>query len=251
MIVYIKDREDIENFKLVGKCTAEILSILLDKAKEGVTTRDLDSIARAECENRGVAPAFLDYRGFPAAICASVNQTLVHGIPDDTALIDGDILSIDIGVEKLGYIGDSAESVVVGGGQNNLVTKCRTALKNGVAKAVAGNRISDVSQAIYDVSRKSGYSIAVGYGGHGVDRYCLHADPFVSNIPEKTENDIKLRPGMIIAIEPMLVDYKNGKTQVSSQDGWSVVANGMAAHCEHTILVTDEEPFILTDRRKI
>jgi len=248
MIVYIKDREDIENFKLVGKCTAEILSILLNKAKEGVTTRELDSVAQTECQNRGVTPAFLNYRGFPAAICTSVNKTLVHGVPDDTALVNGDILSIDIGVEKQGYIGDSAESIIVGGEPNDLIEKCRIALKNGIDKVRAGNRLSNISQAIYDVSRKAGYSIARGYGGHGIDRHRLHADPFVSNIPVEDEDDIKLRPGMIIAIEPMLIAYNNGKTRVSDQDNWSVIASGMAAHCEHTILVTDGKPFILTDR---
>jgi methionyl aminopeptidase len=250
MIIYIKKKEDIELFKKVGEWTAEILSKLLEEAKEGVTTRDLDLIARNECERLGVVPVFLNYRGFPAAICASVNEILVHGTPNDKELKNGDILSIDIGTDRLGYIGDTAESIVIGGGQSDIVDKCRLALNKGMDKAIAGNRLSDIAEAIQKIGKKAKYSIALGYGGHGIDRYVLHADPFVSNIPDESENDIKLRPGMIIAIEPMLIDSKSGETRVSKADGWSVIAGGMAAHCEHTILITDKEPLILTDRRK-
>jgi methionyl aminopeptidase len=252
MIVYIKSKEDIDKFKIVGRWTAGLLSKLLKEAKEGVTTKDLDSIARRECFAAEMNPIFLDYSGYPAAICASVNEVLVHGIPNDRKLQNGDILSIDIGAERLGYIGDTAESIVIGGAQSDIVDRCRDALRVGISKAVAGNRLSDISEAIQRIIRyKPGYSIALFYGGHGIDKHVLHADPFVPNIPDRSEDDIKLRPGMILAIEPMLIDSTSGVTTVSQEDNWSVIADGVAAHCEHTILITDEEPFILTDRAQL
>ena len=246
MIIYIKSKEEIEMFKKAGRQTAELLSKLIDAVEEGMTTEDLDMLSRQLCNFDGSKLAFLNYEGFPHGICTSVNEVLVHGTANKTKLKNGDILSIDVGVEHEGYIGDTAETVIVGNSPSHIVDKCREALNKGIEKAVPGNKISDISSAIYKVAKLSTFSLPLDYGGHGINRHCLHADPFVPNMPDFSD-DLTLRPGMVLAIEPMLVDSVHGGTSVD-KDGWSVVAAGLSAHCEHTILVTESKPFILTRR---
>jgi len=245
MIVFLKTAEEIEGFKLVGKETGRILSVLIENIKPGISTYDLNEIAIEECKKNSGIPTFLNYKGYTAAICASPNEVLVHGLPNKNPLKTNDILSIDFGLTINGYIGDVAKTVVVGNEPLDLVKSCEEALNEAIKVARPGNLLSDVSSAIYNTSKKYKYLVPTSYGGHGIDRYILHSAPYISNIPDKI-NDISLRAGMVLAIEPMFIDAKS-KRLTTSEDGWSVVAMGNTAHFEHTILITDNEPFVLTN----
>lgn len=248
MLVFLKDKKEIEGFAKAGKIAGNILAELLGLVEPGVTTGELDRIARRRCEERGVRPVFLGYEGFPAAICASVNEVLVHGVPDDRPLEEGDLVSIDIGVDLDGFIGDTASTVAVGlpsVRDMSMLKHCGAALNYGIDAARPGNRLGDIGAAI---SKERGkFKVVVNYGGHGVSRGKLHAEPFVSN-DDLAGEGVKLRPGMVIAIEPMLVSGEDnqGKT---ADDGWTVVlSDGRAVHCEHTIAITENGPLVLTER---
>jgi methionyl aminopeptidase len=248
MIVYLKSEEEIEGFKKAGSIAGSILAKVLAAVDVGKTTKELDDLARQECEKAGVNPIFLGYQGFPAAICASVNNQLVHGVPDHRPLEVYDVLSIDIGVEIDGFIGDTADTVQVG--RENLysdllIHSCQQALKLGISQAKPGKKLADIANMISVLSKD--YQIPSRYGGHGVSRHILHAPPFVANRVEEAE-DLTIRSGMVIAIEPMFVDG-DAKTSVA-KDEWTVVVGGTAAHCEHTILVTDDKPIVLTARKE-
>jgi len=249
MLVYIKSKEEIEGFKEAGRIAGKILGKLLKSIDGGITTKFLDDMARDECDKHNVEPTFLNYQGFPAAICASVNKTLVHGIPTDIPFELHDVVSIDIGVTIDGFIGDTADTVEVGSSHHNdtMITCCNNSLYMGIEKARAGNKLSDVSKEIYKYAKRNKYSLPEEYGGHGIDRNILHSDPFVPNIPDY-ESEIRLRPGMVFAIEPMFI-FGSNKVKVAD-NGWDIVADGNSAHCEHTILVTDDYPLILTARSK-
>ena len=241
MIVYLKSNEEIEGFKIAGQITGEVLSAVLSKIEPGISTEQLNQVALSECKKRNVKPAFLGQYDFPAAICASVNKCLVHGLPNSRPLAEGDLVSIDLGINYNGFIGDSAETVVVGKEPSDIIINCRESLYNAIQKALPTNKLNDISKIISSSAR---YSIPLGYGGHGIDVDNLHSAPFVSNFEE--EDDISLYPGMIFAIEPMLID--GSETTVVSEDGFSVIADGLTAHCEHTIVITEDKPIILTER---
>jgi len=241
MIIYLKSKEEIEGFKIAGRITGEILNIVLSKVEPGISTEQLNQIALSECKKRNVKPAFLGQYDFPAAICASVNKCLVHGLPNLRPLQEGDFVSIDLGINYNGFIGDSAETVVVGKEPSDIIINCRESLNNAIKKALPTNTLNDISKEIFSSAK---YSIPFGYGGHGVGVNELHSDPYVSNVEE--ENDVSLYPGMVFAIEPMLID--GSEITTVSKDGFSVMANGQTAHCEHTIAITEEEPIILTER---
>ena len=246
MIIYLKTQQEMEGFREAGKIAGEVLSILTSLALPGITTSELNKIAIDECNKRNVKPTFLGFNGFPAAICTSINHILVHGIPNDEyKLQEGDNITIDVGITKDGFIGDTADTIIVGKETNDLVNSCRLALRNAIYKAKAGNKLMDIAAVISEIA-KFKFSIPPEYGGHGINRNELHADPFVPNILS-LRSDFSLRPGMIFAIEPMFIENENSKTSVLS-DGWSVLAQGMCAHCEHTILITENEPEILTRR---
>lgn len=241
MIVTLKGPTDIKGFIDVGKITAEVMSELIEKTQPGISTNDLNKITIEKCNKMGVRPAFLGYRNFPSAICVSFGNELVHGMASGRVFDGNTNLSIDLGVEKNGYIGDTAVTI----GKEELIYDCKNALFEGIKKAVSGNKLSDISKEVFKYNRR--WKIAAGYGGHGIDRWQLHAHPFVpnhSNFP--FEDDITLRPGMILAIEPMMIDG-SAETKIS-EDGWTVIADGNSAHFEHTILVTEGEPIILTLR---
>lgn len=248
MLIRLKNAAEIEGFAKAGKIAATILEAVLAEAKPGTTTGELDELAQGLCAEHGVKPAFLGYRGFPAAICASVNEEVVHGIPGSRALEEGDILSVDIGTDLDGFLGDTARTIVVGGMPSDLVRACDAALENAIRAARPGGRLSDVGQAVARVAKKNGFKVAQNYGGHGIDRGRLHSDPFVWNrAMHGFEEDVELYPGMIIAIEPMLVEGESGDV-VLLEDGWTVIAEGSAAHFEHTIAITAEGVRVLTER---
>ncbi len=220
----------------------------------GVTPLELDEIARDVLREHGATAAFLDYQPhfastpFPAAICASVNDVIVHGIPTDAPLRDGDVVSIDFGAVLDGWVGDAAVSFIVGtptADDHRLVERTREALDAGIAAATPGNRIGDIAHAIGSIARGEGYGIPQGWGGHGVGRE-MHEDPSVPN--EGTPGrGLMLRPGLVIAIEPMFHAGGDDGHRVDD-DGWTIrTADGShAAHWEHTIAVTDDGPQVLT-----
>jgi methionyl aminopeptidase len=246
MLIRLKNAAEIEGFAKAGKIAATILEAVLAEAKPGTTTGELDELAQRLCAEHGVKPAFLGYRGFPGAICASINEEVVHGIPGPRALEEGDILSIDIGTDLDGFLGDTARTIVVGGMPSDLVRATRTALEKAIQAAQPGGRLSDIGEAVAKTAKKNGLQAVLKCGGHGIDRGRLHSDPFVWNrAMHGFEEDVELYPGMVIAIEPMLVEGESGDI-VLLEDGWTVVAEGNAAHFEHTIAITEEGPRIMT-----
>lgn len=240
MLVFLKSKQEIEGFKKAGKIASNILELLINNLKSGKTTKELNEIAIEECEKAGATPAFLNYNDFPYAICSSVNNVLVHGFPDDTKL-DNNIISIDIGVNYDGFIGDTAETV----GDHQLISACQLALTSAIEIAKPRTNLIEIANIISKTAKEHNFQIPKKYGGHGIDRNKLHSNPFIANIPEEAV-DIRLRPGMLIAIEPMFVDGD----ATTTTNGWPVLVQGNAAHCEHTVLITESEPIVLTRRNK-
>lgn len=254
MLVRIKSKEEIEGFSIAGKIAAEAMDLIVKSCISGTTTLELDEIARDFYNKENVKSAFLGYRGFPAAICVSINNELVHGIPDNRHLSIDDIVKIDIGVDYEGFIGDIAKTIKVGWpssfGDNQfcnydkMVSDCEWSLLLAINKATPYSDIGEIGDEITRVANRGGWKVITDYGGHGIDRYKLHSDPFVPN--KRTYEKLKLRPGMVIAIEPMFVNANNSNTSVD-KNGWTVLANGPTAHFEHTIVISDfGSPRILT-----
>jgi len=250
MLINLKNEEEINGFKKDGKIAGNILKEISKQIYNYSTTNEINRFVINQCKSYNVNPIFLNYKGYPAAICASVNNIIVHGIPNDVELKGGDVLSVDIGVEVDGFIGDIADTFLIEDGFTqydnvNNINLCRLALKNAISVALSGNKLSDISKEIYKIAKKFNFSIPDNYGGHGLDRYKLHSSPFVPNIPD-LNNDITLRSGMVLAIEPMFILSKNSSTKVK-KDGWSVEVDNVSFHCEHTVLITDDAPLILTE----
>lgn len=237
MLVLIKSKEEIAEFRQAGKIAGKILEKLLSNVKSGIKTIDIDDLTNEECLRYNVKPTFLNYKGFPKSLCVSINECIVHGIPDDYVLKNGDVVSLDLGITKDGFIADTAKTIQING-NNKIIDVCRKCLENGIKQAIPENNLSDISSSIYN--SKQNYSIPLYLGGHGISKNKLHDDPFVPNIPELST--FKLKKGMIIAIEPMLIDSKNSSIQ---KKNWNIYAKGISAHFEHTILI-DDEPEILT-----
>jgi methionyl aminopeptidase len=251
MIVQIKSEKEIRGFIKAGREAGRILSKLLHHTQCGCTPLEINNIAIEECKKINANPIFLNFEGFPAAICLSKNRTLVHGVPDNIPLKYGDVVSIDFGIEIDGFIGDIADTIIVGKGKEDdknakLISECRCALFKGIQAAVPGNKLNEIGKIIERVAIKNKYKIPNKYGGHGINRGELHAPPFVCNKLDNY-NNFTLRHGVVLAIEPMFIIGKSNKTKVS-HDGWSVFTDGISAHCEHTIVVHNDGPIILTRR---
>ncbi len=236
--------------RAAGRVVAEVLMLLSDAAKPGVTTRHLDGLAERHIRTRGAMPTFKGYRGFPASLCISVNEQVVHGIPGDRTLKDGDIVSIDCGATLDGYIGDSAITLAIGEVKpelRELMRVTEASLYSGISAALVGNRLHDISAAVQSTIEPYGYGIVRDYCGHGVGRQ-LHEEPQVPNygVPDTGP---RLKSGWCLAIEPM-VNLGTHQTETLS-DGWTVVTadRRASAHFEHSIAITDDGPVILTDRR--
>ncbi|MFD0353166.1 type I methionyl aminopeptidase [Streptomyces sp. NPDC127110] len=253
-MVQLKTDRSIDEMRAAGRVVARALAAVRGAARVGVSLLELDAAARAVLREAGATSPFLGYRPhfapvpFPAVVCASVNDAIVHGIPDGYRLRDGDLVSIDCGAKLRGWVGDAAVSFTVGRPRPEdlrLVETAERALAAGIAAAVPGNRIGDIAHAIGTVCRSAGYGIPEGFGGHGVGR-TMHEDPGVPN-EGPPGRGMKLRPGMVIAIEPMLIaggtdDY------VCDPDGWTLrtTDGSRAAHAEHTVAITAGGPRILT-----
>jgi len=250
VIIYLKSKEEIEGFREAGRISHKILGLIFEEIKPGITTNFLNEVAMEECKKNNVSPTFLGYHGFPAAICTSVNDILVHGIPSDYSLKEGDLITVDLGVTLDGFIGDIAQTLVVGEGilENiDLLRQCNFTLVHSIGYAKPGNKLSDICKDILHCAKSGGYNVPMNYGGHGIDKYKLHAYPFIPCHTERLE-DVTLRPGMVLAVEPMLINGKG--TTKTLDDKWTVQTDGMSAHFEATILVTDGEVEILTQGEK-
>jgi methionyl aminopeptidase len=230
-----------------GKVVAEIHERTRAAIKPGVTTAKLDQIARKVIEKRGAAPNFLGYHGYPAVICTSPNDTIVHGIPDDTVLDEGDIISVDCGAEIEGWHADAAYTAAVGKASREakrLIEVTEHSLDAAIEQMVPGNRLGDLGHAVQTVVEAAGFSVVRDYAGHAIGRR-LHEDPQVPNYGRPGRGPT-LRAGHVFAIEPMVNAGRPGTRLLD--DGWSVVtADGtLSAHAEHTIVVTDDGPEVLT-----
>jgi methionyl aminopeptidase len=253
-MVELKTPREIGLMRDSGRLVAQALAAVRDRAEVGVTLVELDRLAAALIERAGARPAFSGYNPswarypFPGVICASVNDAVVHGIPDRTRLAEGDLVSIDCGAFLGAWCGDAAVSFVVGAAEPEdveLVAATEEALERGIAAAQPGNHLGDIGHAIGSVARDQGYALLSHHGGHGVGR-AMHEEPFVPN--EGTPGrGRRLLPGLVVAIEPMLISDGNDGYRMD-QNGWTVrTADGArAAHAEHTVAITDEGPVILT-----
>ena len=227
---------------------ATVLDEMADFIQPGVTTRQIDNFAAERIKAHGAKSAFLGYRKFPCYTCLSVNEEVVHGLATERELKFGDIVSMDVGVTYKGFIGDTARTVSVGGCSvkaQRLLDVTEQSLYLGIAQAKPGNRVLDISVAIQRYVEANGYSVVREFVGHGVGR-TVHEEPQVPNFDEGKKNSPKLKPGMTIAIEPMV---NAGAMEVKIlKDGWTVVTQdgSLSAHFEHTVLITDGEPEIMT-----
>ncbi|MEE1767830.1 type I methionyl aminopeptidase [Streptomyces sp. JV185] len=253
-MVQLKTDTSIEAMRETGRVVAQVLTAARQAATVGTSLRELDEVAREVLREAGAGSPFLNYRPhfaptpFPAVICASVNDAIVHGIPTDQRLRDGDLVSIDAGATLGGWAGDSAISFIVGRARPadaRLVETAYEALDAGIAAAVVGNRIGDIAHAIGTVCRSAGYGIPEGFGGHGIGR-SMHEDPAVPN-EGRPGRGMPLRHGMVLAIEPMLIGGGTDDFH-PDRDGWTLrtTDGSRAAHAEHTVAITDDGPRVLT-----
>ncbi|MFJ8213632.1 type I methionyl aminopeptidase [Streptomyces sp. NPDC096033] len=253
-MVHVKTDEAIDEMRAAGRVVAHALTAVREAARVGVSLLELDAVARAVLREARATSPFLGYRPhfapvpFPAVVCASVNDAIVHGIPDGYRLRDGDLVSIDCGARLRGWCGDAAVSFTVGRARPadlRLIATAEAALAAGIAAAVPGNRIGDIAHAVGSVCRAAGYGIPEGFGGHGVGR-SMHEDPGVPN-EGPPGRGMRLRPGMVLAIEPMLI-AGGGDDYVCDPDGWTLrtTDSSRAAHVEHTVAITAGGPRILT-----
>jgi len=245
-----KTQREIEIMRRAGKIAASARVIAGKMVKVGATTQSINKAVHEYILSQGAVPSFLGYRDFPASACISVNDEVIHGIPSGRKLLKGDIVSIDIGVTKDGFIGDCAATFIAGEGSSeaeNLIKVTRQCFYEALQQAKAGNRVSDISRAIQQHAQSNGYSVVRDYVGHGVGRK-VHEAPEIPNFVEtpRKKADPRLVPGMTLAIEPMV---NAGEAEVRVlDDGWTVItADGSnSAHYENTILITEDKPEILT-----
>jgi methionyl aminopeptidase len=242
-----RNRDELRKMRAAGRVVAEMHERIREAIRPGVTTAELDRIGREVIESRGATSNFLGYHGFPAVICASPNDAIVHGIPGPTVLADGDIISIDCGAIVDGWHGDAAFTAAVGEvseGAARLIEVTRQSMMAGIAAMVPGGRMGDVGDAVQTVVEAAGFSVVREYVGHGIGR-SMHEKPEVPNYGTRGKGT-KLSRGMTLALEPM-VNVGEPDTFLT-EDGWTVVTadHSLSAHWEHTVVLTDDGPEILT-----
>lgn len=247
-MVAIRSQREVERIEESSQIVAETLDLLKDKVTPGMSGRELDRIAEEYILSRGAQPSFKGYLGYPATLCISINDAVVHGIPDETPFRDGDIVSIDCGAFKYGYHGDHALTFLVGNVSpevENLVKTTRESLYIGIEQAKTGNHVSDIGHAIQSFVEEKGYNVVRELVGHGIGRN-LHEDPQIPNYGEPGRG-MKLKSGMCIAIEPMI--NLGGKEIYTKPDGWTICTRDgkPSAHFEHTVVVSEEGGNILSN----
>ena len=253
MSIIIKSEEEIAAMRQAGRIVATVLEILKSQIRPGMKTKELDTITAREVERLGAEPSFKGYRGFPANLCTSVNDEIVHGIPGERVLHEGDIVSLDLGVIFDGFQGDAAVTVAIGDispQAKDLIETTRGALSAGIDAACPGARLGDVSVAIQNYAESRGYSVVREYTGHGIGRN-MHEDPQVPNCTTTAFGLMpgtgpELKKGMTLALEPML-NIGDWMTK-RDDDNWTVrtMDGSLSAHFENTIAITDGEPEVLT-----
>jgi len=246
-MIVLKNERDLDAMRPAGAVAGTVLEEIAAFIKPGLTTRQVDEFAAKRIKQHGAKSAFLGYRNYPCHTCLSVNEEVVHGLAGDRELHFGDIISVDVGVFYKGFVGDTARTVAVGGcgvAAQRLMDVTEHALGEGIAAAVPGNRVTDISRAIQTYVEANGFSVVREFVGHGVGR-SMHEEPQVPNFVDPKSNQ-KLRSGMTLAIEPMVNTGQAGVKIL--KDGWTVVTQDglLSAHFEHTVLVTEGEPEILT-----
>jgi len=247
-MIILKTKQEIEQLRRCNQVVASVLKELKQAIKPGITTRELNDIAEQSIEARGAIPAFKGYRGFPASLCTSINEQIVHGIPNERKLKGDDIISLDLGAKLNGFYGDAAITLPVGDIGNKakeLLKVAEGALYKGIEQAIVGNRLSDISQSIQAWVESHSFSVVRDFVGHGIGR-SLHEEPQIPNFGTPVPNP-RLQEGMVFALEPMV---NEGSYEVKIlPDGWTAVtADGkLSAHFEHTIAVTSSGPIILSE----
>lgn len=251
MELELKSKQDLERMRRAGQIVAEVLERLQAEVKPGITTLELDRIAEEMTRKRGAVPAFKGYRVgnriFPASLCVSINEEVVHGVPSTRALAEGDIVGLDFGVVIDGYYGDAAVTVPVGkvsAEAEHLLWATRESLWQGIRTVKVGSRLGDLSHAIQNYAEGAGLSVVREFVGHGIGR-ALHEEPQVPNFGEPGRGRL-LREGMVLAIEPMLNLGEPGV--MVKEDGWTAVTRdgSLSAHFEHSVAVTVDGPVVLT-----
>jgi methionyl aminopeptidase len=242
----IESNDDLEGVREAGRVTTAILDALVEQLREGVTTGDLDAIAAAILARDGARSAPAVVYGFPGHVLISVNDEIVHGIPGRRRIAAGDLVSLDVTVKKDGYVADAARSIVVGHGAataNHLVAAAEAALACGVSVARAGVPVNAIGRAVQREVRRRGFAVVRGLCGHGVGR-TIHEAPEVPNVYDRSLRDV-LTDGLVLTIEPMI--SAGSSYPVQSADGWTLRTRdgSLAAHCEHTLVITNGEPLIL------
>jgi methionyl aminopeptidase len=242
-----KSEHEIDAMARAGRVVADTLALVGEHLRPGMTTKELDALAEDYIRSQGGAPTFKGYHGFPASICASPNSMVVHGIPGEYRIEDGDLLSVDVGVTLNGFVADSAYTFAVGeigSDAQRLLDVGQAALEAGIAEARAGNHIGDISNAVQRTVEEAGFSVVKSLVGHGIGR-AMHEEPQIPNWGEPGRGPL-LAPGMTLAIEPMIT--AGGADVVVAEDRWSISTDdgSLSAHFEHTVAVTDGEPRILT-----
>ncbi|SHE72399.1 methionine aminopeptidase, type I [Desulfacinum infernum DSM 9756] len=247
-MIILKTREEIEKIRRACRIVAEVLARLEETVEPGVTTWDLNAMSEELAEARGAKPAFKGYHGFPYALCTSVNEEVVHGMPSKKRVLqEGDIISIDFGVIVDGYYGDAAVTIPVGRIDDNALRLCRVtreALDKAIAKAMVGNRLSDISHAVQAHVEEHGFSVVREFVGHGIGRN-LHESPQIPNYGPPGRG-VKLQAGMVLAIEPMI---NQGRPDIEIlDDQWTAVTvdRKLSAHFEHTVAITANGPDVLS-----
>ena len=246
-MIELKTAGEIELMRQAGQVVAELLEQLAAMARPGLKTKELDAAARELLRRRNAQPAFLGYRGFPAAVCVSINEEVVHGIPGERRIQDGDLVSLDAGAVVGGLYADAATTVAVGTVSPlglRLMGTTQRALEEGIAQMVEGNRLSDVSHAIQQVIEREGFGVVRDFVGHGIG-HALHEDPPIPNFGSPHTGP-RLKAGMVLAIEPMVT--AGGYEVTVLRDGWTAVTKdrSLAAHFEHTVAITEQGTTVLT-----
>ncbi|MDR1668490.1 MAG: type I methionyl aminopeptidase [Oscillospiraceae bacterium] len=247
-MIVIKSEREIEAMRKAGAIAGAALKVAGAMIQPGVSTRQIDNALRQYLRKQGAKPSFLGYRGYPASCNTSVNEEVIHGIPGRRTLREGDIVSIDVGAYFEGFHGDTAATFPVGSVSEEalrLIEVTRKCFYEGLAHALAGKRISDISAAVEKYAERNGCAVVRDWTGHGVGRE-LHEDPEVPNFRDSKRGSARLLPGMTIAIEPMIT-AGGGETE-TLRDGWTIVTKdrSLSAHHEHTVLITAGEPELLT-----
>lgn len=246
-MIFLKSKDELDVMRSAGAIAAEALFLIEENLKAGMTTDDLDQIAENFIRSKNAIPTFIGYQGYPKTLCTSINEEVVHGIPNKKKIKDGDLIGIDIGVTYKGFVGDHAKSFCVGAvppEREKLAKVTEQALYAGIDAFKLGNRVGDISYAVQQVAEDHGYGIVKDFVGHGVGRR-MHEEPQVPNFGEPKTGP-RLKVGMVLAIEPMF-NLGTGEVEIL-KDGWTVVTKDRkdSAHFEHTIALTDTGCEILT-----